>query len=208
MSGAPWSFMRLALLATVSSFVIAGAVFACSNAPPQAEEDADSGTTLPPKNDTPAPAATNNETNGDNNPTDSTGSDASTEGGITDAGAGNVGSTDGDGGSRCLATSIRESEPNNDVAGATKLPATTHTFCGRLTANDVDFFTFTMPDSVANFGFNIENFTGSQLKIEPSADGEPFNFFGNYPFKAGKPYVIKISAKGTAEYRLKVQIDQ
>jgi hypothetical protein len=202
-------FMRVALVgSTVVSLAIAiaASMIACSSSEPAPAAQEAPNTALPPKDEN-APATTQEEQPPPTDPSDASDPDAALDAGT---GAGGFGTTEGDAGSRCLATSIRESESNNDLASADQLQAQTLTFCGRITTGDVDFWTFTMPDQVNDFGFNLESTTGqNNLKIEPSADGEPFSFFGQYPFKPGKPYVLKISSKGAPlEYRIGLNINQ
>lgn len=188
--------MRFMLLAASASFVVGMAALACSSAQP-------------------APAETNsNASKGNATENDEQGS--SPEPSPLDSGGGTVedvvtidsGIVE-DAGTLCLPTSIPESESNNDVTTADPLPAQTTTYCGRIGAGDVDFVTFTMPNQVSTFGFNIDAATSNQLRVEPSADGEPFNFnSNNYPFKPGKPYVLKLSSLGgPLDYRLKVTIN-
>jgi len=118
--------------------------------------------------------------------------------------------TEGDGGARCLGTSLRESESNNDATSADKVPAETNTFCGRLEPGDVDFVTFTMPDDVGFFSFGVDSASGGRVKIEPSVDGEPFSLNGRWPFEPGKPYVVKLTSSSSqvVDYRLSFEFEQ
>lgn len=197
--------MRLVLLAVTASLSVAMATIACSSTPAPAATETDAGTTALPKDDDPPPK--------DDDPPPVANDAAPSDAGPTDGQAadGGFGSTAGDAGSRCLPTSIRESETNNDIASADAVPAQTGTYCGRITpGNDADFMVFTMPLQVSTFNLSIDETTSGQIKVEPTADGEAFNFnSNNYPFKPGKPYVLKITSGNQTplEYRIKVTIN-
>jgi hypothetical protein len=197
--------MRFLLLAATASLSLAMATFACSSTPTPTATEGDSGTPALPKDDTP-PADPPGSSSGDPPPVDA----GPTDSAVPDDGGG--GSTMGDAGSKCLPTSIRESETNNDVASADVVPGATGTYCGRLTpGTDADFMVFTMPAQVSTFNLAIDDTTSGQIRVEPSADGEDFNFNSNdYPFKPGKPYVLKIRSNNNSplEYRIKVTINQ
>ena len=194
--------MRFLLLALTASASVALASIACSSTPaPAAETDA--GSTALPKTDPPEdPPASTSSSSGNPAPVDA----GTGDGSLTDSGGG--GTTEGDAGAGCLPTSIRESETNNDVASADVMLPQTGTYCGRITPGaDADFMTFTMPNVVNTFNFAIEV---GNVKVEPTADGEAFNFnSNNYPFKPGKPYVLKITSNNgnPVDYRIKITIN-
>jgi hypothetical protein len=93
-----------------------------------------------------------------------------------------------------------EVEPNNDPTTANAVPAVTSTFCGHLEPGDVDFVTFTMPQSVGEFGFSQFGF----VNVVPSVGGQTFDFNGNYPFIPGGKYVLQISSQSgqATDYRI------
>jgi hypothetical protein len=175
--------------------------FACSSSTTTTSEVVDSGggssaPSAEPPQDEPPPAV---DTDAGFVDPDAALGDGSTSGGP-------VGTT-GDAGVRCEATSLRESEANNDLATANALPGQTLTFCGRLTTGDVDVFKFTMPNVVNEFRFDIE---AGNIRVQPSLDGQDFSFNSqNYPFKPGGVYALKISSnQANVDYRMRITIDQ
>lgn len=227
--------MRLSLLSGSAALAIALATFACSSSDQPAAAAADD-VVAPPRNDTPSAEESNptNETPSDEDTgSDETGGDGSyglpDGGGGSSSGGNGGGNGGGDGGgggggngggggggngggagSLCQGSSVAESEPNNDAASADVVPGQTGTFCGKISSDtDVDFVKFTLPANAKSFGMS-QNTTSGAIKIEPSADGQAFSFSGgNYPFKPGKEYVLKISTSGGAlDYRIGITITQ
>lgn len=197
--------MRHVLLAAAALSVVSAAI-ACSSAQPVTGEDGlteDAGSTALPSND-----STKNDTV--TTPTPVADLDAGTDSGAT-LGPG-VLTTEGDAGSQCLTDSLREVEGNNDLATANVLPSQTASFCGRVTAGDVDVVKFKMPDQVGMFSFAIERTTSRQIQVQPSVDGEEFSIFSNnYPFKPGGEYAFKISSSNNTtafDYRIRITIEQ
>jgi hypothetical protein len=93
----------------------------------------------------------------------------------------------------CVAGSIPETEPNNDVTTPNMIPAVTSTFCGHVDPGDVDVVGFIMPANVRGFGFGLDAANGF-LNLQPFAAGQPFSFQGNYPFEPGQLYTIQVSS--------------
>ncbi|MDF2694960.1 MAG: hypothetical protein K0S65_3343 [Labilithrix sp.] len=208
--------LAVALLALTS--------FACSSSKPAAETSNEE-VLAPPKSDGTEQSNTEetpaDETEG-TPPGSSSGGDGSY--GVPDGGSGGGngngngggggdgggGGNGGGGGSLCQSSSVAESETNNDLASADSMPGQTGTFCGKIGSDaDVDFVTFTLPANAKSFGMS-QNTTSGAIKIEPSVEGEAFPFSGgNYLFKPGKPYVLKISTTGGAlDYRISLTITQ
>lgn len=178
--------MRFALLATASTLLVGFATLACSGT---ASTDDGSET----------PAAENNVNSGSATATPTTGTATSTTTTVDDAGtivvdASTTNTTDA--GTACLADSVRESESNDTTANV--VPATTGSFCGRLTANDVDTFSFTMPAQVGAWSVNFDKLIAVdgnvRFGIEADVNGQQFNIQGRWPFVAGGVYTFKLRA--------------
>ncbi|OJY17347.1 MAG: hypothetical protein BGO98_00120 [Myxococcales bacterium 68-20] len=220
--------MRSALLTGSALTFIALTCFACSGSDSAASNGSED-VLAPPKNESPS---TEESSSAESNPpedSDPTGGggggdgsglpDGGSEGGGGGGGNGNGngngggkgdggGGGGGGGGSLCQAGSVAESEPNDDAASADSIPGETGTFCGRIGSDtDVDFVTFTLPANAKSFGMSQKTTSGA-IRIEPSVDGTTFPFGGgNYPFKPGKAYTLKISTTGGAlDYRIGVTI--
>lgn len=100
------------------------------------------------------------------------------DGGGTDAGAASDGGATHDSGvaSLCQAASVRETEPNNDVATATKVPGKTGSFCGQVGPGEVDFFEFKDPDGTFGYRYRpfASNLQGLGITNQDTATGVAF----------------------------------
>lgn len=177
--------MRFALLATASTLLVGFATLACSGS---ASTDDGSET----------PAAENDVNSGTATTTPTTGAATSTTPTVDDAGtiALDASTNTGDAGTACLADSLHETEANDTTANI--VPATTGSFCGRLNANDVDVFSFTMPAQVGRWSVNFDKLIpvdGSvRFGVEADVNGQQFDFQGRWPFVAGGVYTFKLRA--------------
>lgn len=208
-AGAWMETMRFVFVASVVSFVIAAATFACSSSDPAAAS-ADAGKDA--KSSTPV------DTTGDDDDTTTGPNDAAPTGndaGATDASEGGSSSggpltTAGDGGAACAADSLREAEPNNDEASANKLPdGKTFTFCGTANSTDTDVFTFVTPDFNNSFGVTP---SGDNVKYkiqigDKTFDGLPPGGFGT--INIGDKWIITVSTGSatTRSYALKIEFE-
>ena len=181
------------------------ATFACSSSSSPAATDTDAGSPIldtqdPPPEDEPDPGSSSGEPA---TPTDGGAGDG--DGEAPDAGGG---STDGDAGVHCEATSIRESEKNDTEETADPLAWKTGSYCGRLGAGDVDVLTFTIPSSQNGFSFTMNRTQTGNYKVECSVDGQSFGFNSNYPYVVGKPYFCKVSLNGNTptDYRINLNV--
>jgi hypothetical protein len=170
-------------------------LFACSSSAPPPAEDAKEDPA--PKA---APATSENDL--------STGFD-------TDAGTGDAGIVmvdTGDAGSLCEATSVRESEPNDDTANADAIEWKTTSFCGRVSGTEADWLTFTIPTRGGfdfTFGMFAQTVNGRvAAQVDCQVDGQAFSFNGVYPFVPGKPYSCKISSRtgDAVDYRFHLNV--
>jgi hypothetical protein len=195
--------MRSVLLVGVASLFVLTATFACSSTTTVTDTEEDAGGQLP---ESPAPTEEEQDptprgpSSGD--PTDSgTSTDGSTDGGTG-------GSTDGDAGVQCQPGSIRESEANDTEATADALDWKTGSYCGRLSGADVDFLTFTIPNSQNGFQFEMNRTQNGGYKVECSVGGTKFAFDGTYPYVIGTPYFCKMSLTGNApaDYRIQLTV--
>lgn len=196
--------MRFVFLAGAASLLVMAATFACSSSTPPAATEEDSGTSLPKTEDPP-------EEDSDPDPGSSSGNPPPTDAGADDADTpddGGGGSTAGDAGVQCEPTSIRESEKNDTEQTADSIAWKTGSYCGRLTAGDVDVLTFTIPNSQNGFSFTMNRTQSGNYKVECSVDGQSFAFNGNYPYVIEKPYFCKISLNGNtpADYRINLNV--
>ncbi|OJY17346.1 MAG: hypothetical protein BGO98_00115 [Myxococcales bacterium 68-20] len=196
--------MRSVLLAGAASLFVVLATFACSSSTPAGPAEEDAGSVL--KTDDPPPT----DPDPHRDPVDDP---APTDAGATDDGGdstddGGFGTTNGDGGVQCQADSIRESEPNDTEATADAIPWKTGSFCGRLSGNDADVMTFTIPSSQNGFKFSMNRAQTGPYKIECSVAGKNFSFDGNYPYEINKPYFCKMSLTGAAavDYRIDLSV--
>ena len=94
---------------------------------------------------------------------------------------------------------------NNDAATANVMPGQTGSFCGSVSASDVDYVKFTLPQTAKQLNISYAS-TSAQVTVEASADGTPFPLSGTLPFMAGKDYVFKFSGAGAADYALNITI--
>jgi hypothetical protein len=222
--------MRPALLAASTLVLATLAVFACSSEEtPSTPTDTDAGGgggggRTPPRDNEPPDDNSSGGTssNGGTSGGSSGGTSGGTSGGGSSSGDGGTSSSGGnpgfdagvpvDGGaagSLCLSGSIQESEDNGTEATANQMPSESATFCGRISAaGDVDFIKFMLPANATSLSMRQNTTNGAATQIEAFADGEAFSFSGTYPFKPGKPYVLKISSKNgnTFDYRIMVMI--
>jgi hypothetical protein len=219
--------MRPALLAASTLVLATLAVFACSSeetpATPTEEDAGGGGRKSPPENEPPDENSSGgNSSNGGSSGGSSGGTSGGTSGGGSSSGDGGTSSSGGnpgfdggtpiDGGGAgtlCLSGSVQESEDNGTEAAADQMPSESATFCGRISAaGDVDFMKFTLPADARNLSMSQNTTNGAAIQIDAFADGEAFSFSGTYPFKPGKPYVLKISSKNgqTFDYRITVTI--
>jgi hypothetical protein len=200
--------MRLVVLLTAVSLATAAAAIACSSAPPQAANSQDdtsadpsasaSAAPAPAAPAAPAPAVT------------AVPAEAGTVIAIDpDAGAGviPVGPVNTTPSTACIPGSIAETEPNDSIATANVIPATSGTFCGHVDPGNVDYVSFTMPQAVGNFG--IGEFATGPISVQGFAAGQQFDFNSqNWPFIPGAVYTFQISSSSAfpADYRLQLTL--
>lgn len=205
--------MRLSLLAASCSILLGSLAIACSGgssaSTPKSESD------LSNEDDT-SSEPTGTETTPENSSADQAPASTPSSDGNTTSDAGTTAptptepnpSTPDPSAGACITGSVPETESNDALASANSIPAQTGTFCGQISSDsDVDFVKFTLPASTKSLSLNV-NSTSGAIKLEPTADGEAFSLSGNFPFKPGKEYVIKISSTGGAlSYRVGLGIN-
>lgn len=199
--------MRLLFVASLVSVVAITATFACSSSNP-ATGTADAG-----KDAKAAPQTTEDDDDDKQEidppaVTDDAGASDASDASTTSSGGPLT--TEGDGGKACGTDSLREAEPNNDVATANTIPESkTYAFCGTVIDTDTDVFTFTTPEFDSGFGVTP---SGDNVKYkiqigEKTFDGFPKGGFGN--IQVGDKWIITVSTGSatTRNYALKVQFN-
>jgi hypothetical protein len=193
--------MRLYLVAA-TSLAIAAVSFACSSSDaPPATGDSSNITNGPSEAGAPV----------DETPAEVTPPAEDLDAGPTSDSAPQSGSTTGDAGAQCQGDSIREAEGNDTEATANLLEWKTGSVCGQLSGTDVDFFTFTIPQTQNGFQFNFGATPRTRgYTITCTVDGQTFDFnTRRYPFVVGKPYVCKVALNaGTTsmDYRINMNV--
>lgn len=111
--------------------------------------------------------------------------------------AGTSAGTDTSSGVTCAAGMPDEAESNDTPETANTIPGVTSSFCGRLTSTaDVDWVTFTLPETVATLAFGYA-YDRAVLGVELTVDGSTFEVGDSPIVKPGKTYLMKIWIKGT-----------
>ena len=189
--------MRLAILVSAASVVLAIATFACSGSE-SSKTEAEAPEIVAPGEKAgapPAPAA----------PAPDVG-DAGDAGVVDTVDA--AAASDGDAGAFCKADSIREVEGNNDAASANTIAWKTGSLCGRVSERDQDFVTFTIPSN-RGFNFGLEIAALQNVRVRCEVGGASFTLNqGRLPFIQDAPYVCTISAvsAGTTDYRFQLSV--
>jgi hypothetical protein len=214
--------MRFRLLSSVALILGSIVTYACSSSSeestPPAEENA---LPAPDRGADPPPASSSPSNGADPGPPDEGSSGGASSGGTSSSGGSSgggkpdAGASSSSGGSsgaapstKCAAGSVAEKEGNNDEASATAMPGATGSACGSLTkADDVDFFSFTMPADKNYLGFGSA-FTQQGIEFEITVEGKTFKVGDTPEVKPGQKYVVKVHTTGKApvDYRLDVEI--
>lgn len=193
--------MRLVVLGTLATLLVAGATFACTSSDTepaklaeQEEEDDDAGGSPGP---TPDPDPRPTPSDDASPPPEDAGSDASPPPADADVGDGNAGVL-------CQAGDTKETESNDTAQTADPLTGIPSVYCGRINAaGEVDHATFTL--NVPGFK-TVFTFTGAPVTMTATVEGQSFDLAGNsYVYAQGKPYLVKITAAGATDYRLQFQ---
>jgi hypothetical protein len=107
-------------------------------------------------------------------------------------------------GTKCVAGSVAEAEPNDapEQANVVDQPGT---FCGQLGVGDVDHMKFTLPAGATSISLGGAT-TQATYEMTVEVDGASMPLEGALPFKPGMEYVIKVTNTGQADldYRLDV----
>jgi len=215
---------RLQLLASVAVITAGLASYACggsdkdstvTDSPIEAPSDIPSGET-PSTPSTPPPASSTPSDPNSSPPSSSGGTSGSNTSGGSQSSGGNGGGGGGGGGggpaipnSKCAADSFVEKEGNDALDAANVLQNASGSACGKLTAaNDVDYFTFTMPADSNYLGF-AGAYSQDGVDFEITVGDKTFKIGDTPEVRPGSKYTVKVitkSGKVPADYRFDVQI--
>lgn len=221
--------MRFALLATSSLIALALASYACSSSDDKATTTPDAGKTTGTSSssgskgdDDDVTSSSGNTSSGNSSSGSSSGASSSGDSGTSSSGSTSGSTTSSSGspvdggdtaGTKCLTGDQLETAADNGTqANAQVLTATTGTattsFCGRITAGDTDFWTYTFTvDGTFSYSSNASfSATAPTITIITGGEEFPFNAVPSGKIKSGQAVVFKITGATAVDYHVSFNV--